>query len=56
MFGGIIEKRVMTVIKAKIAAKQKEYDEGVVKIDEEAQIKKEKLADATVDSILNKIL
>ncbi len=46
----------MSVIKAKIAAKQKEYDEGVIKIDEEAELKKTKLADATVESIISKIL
>ena len=63
----IIEKRVMAVIKAKIATAQKDYDEGVDDLKEASfqaietittklKTDKEKLADDLVNGILQKIL
>lgn len=63
----IIEKRVMAVVKGKIASAQKEYDEGAERLQQtsveeikaiETKVKtdKEQLAEDLVNGILNKIL
>lgn len=56
MFKGIIETRVMSVIKEKIKAKEQFYKEGVMKLEAELEGKIEKFADEVVESIIGKIL
>lgn len=56
MFGGIIEKRIMSAIKAKIALAEQDYKTGCENIDEDAKVAKVKLADALVECIVGKVL
>lgn len=51
-----ISARVMSVIKDKISATQGVFDEGVLKLEEELEDKKTKLADDLVKGLLDKIL
>jgi len=57
MFGdNTIYKRVMLVVKQKIKEAQKEYDDGVVVLEEQLEKDKVALADKLVNAILGKIL
>lgn len=56
MFGGIIEKRIMSAIKAKIAIVEKDYKNGCEDIDKDAEFAKKQLADTLVESVIGKII
>lgn len=51
-----IEKRVMEVIKNKVKATQKSYDEGVKALEAELEERKTKLADNLVNDLIGKII
>lgn len=48
-----IEKRVMRVIKSRIASAQKKFDDGCGKIDAKAEVDKTILADELVASLIS---
>lgn len=56
MFQGVIEKRVMMAVKAKIKELQKKYEDGVVELEEKLEKDKTSLADSLVGEIINKVI
>ncbi len=56
MFKGIIEKKVMKVIRGRIASAEKEYEEGVAHLEKRLEDAKIDLADKLVSDILGKVL
>jgi len=56
MFTTSIRSRVLKAVNQYIDKAQKEYDNGVKQIDQEAKDKKVRLADQLVQSILSKLI
>ena len=56
MFGNTIYRRVMEVVKAKIAAQEKIYRDGCTALEDKLTKDKEELADKLVQEITGKIL
>ena len=55
MFNDTIKKRVMEVVKMKIAVAEVDYQEGCKKLDEKLQEDKEALANKLVENITHKL-
>ncbi len=56
MFSGIIEKKVIAVIKGRLASAEEEYKKGVALLEEELEQKKVTLVDDLVQKVIGETI